>query len=144
MTRLADHLLRLWMNPLPDGDAALAAFREVYADPVRVNGIDMPVEELVQRARALHVAFDQLGVKVDQQVEASGVLVIGFRMRGRHVGPLATPLGEIPATGRDVEVRTIDILTARDDVVTDVFVVADELGRLSQLGAVTLVPASSE
>ena len=86
MTRLAGHLLRLWMNPLPDGDAALAAFREVYADPVRVNGIDMPVEELVQRARALHVAFDQLGVKVDQQVEVSGVLVIGFRMRGRHVG----------------------------------------------------------
>ena len=147
MTRLADHLLRLWMNPLPDGDAALAAFREVYADPVRVNGIDMPVEELVQRARALHVAFDQLGAKVDQQVEASGVLVIGFRMRGRHVGPLATPLGEIPATGRDVEVgevRTIDILTAPDDVVSDVFVVADELGRLSQLGAVTPVPASSE
>ena len=101
-------------------------------------------EELVQRARALHVAFDQLGVKVDQQVEVSGVLVIGFRMRGRHVGPLATPLGEIPAPGRDVEVRTIDILTAPDDVVTDVFVVADELGRLSQLGAVTLVPTSSE
>ena len=43
-----------------------------------------------------------------------------------------------------MEVRTIDILTAPDDVVTDVFVVADELGRLSQLGAVTLVPTSSE
>ena len=42
------------------------------------------------------------------------------------------------------KVRTIDILTAPDDVVTDVFVVADELGRLSQLGAVTLVPVSSE
>jgi hypothetical protein len=42
------------------------------------------------------------------------------------------------------KVRTIDILTAPDDVVTDVFVVADELGRLSQLGAVTLVPTSSE
>ena len=42
------------------------------------------------------------------------------------------------------KVRTIDILTAPDDVVTDVFVVADELGRLSQLGAATLIPASSE
>ena len=70
--------------------------------------------------------------------------MIGFRMHGRHVGPLETPLGVVPATGREVEVRTIDILTVRDDVVTDVFVVADELGRLVQLGAVTLVPASSE
>ena len=42
------------------------------------------------------------------------------------------------------KVRTIDILTLRDDIVTDVFVVADELGRLSQLGAVTPVPTSSE
>ena len=74
MTRLADHLLRLWMNPLPDGDAAVAAFREVYADPVRVNGIDMTVAALVQRARALHAAFDQLRATVDRQVEAPGVL----------------------------------------------------------------------
>jgi len=42
------------------------------------------------------------------------------------------------------KVRAIDILTLRDDIVTDVFVVADELGRLSQLGAVTPVPTSSE
>ena len=138
MASVVDRLLHLWTQPLPAGAEADAAFRGLYADPVRVNGLDMPVEALVQRARALQTAFDHLGATVDRQVETPGVLVIGFRMRGRHVGPLETPLGVVPATGRDVEVRTIDILTMRNDLVSDVLVVADELGRLMQLEALAL------
>jgi hypothetical protein len=138
MASVADRLLQLWMHPLPAGVEAEAAFRALYTDPVRVNGTNMPVAALVQRARALHTAFDHLDATVDQQVEAPGVLVIGFRMRGRHIGPLETPLGVVPATGGDVEVRTIDILTMRNDLVAEVFVVADELGRLVQLGALAL------
>ncbi|MGZ4618435.1 MAG: ester cyclase [Frankiaceae bacterium] len=138
MTPLADRLLQLWLHPLPDDAEADAAFRALYADPVRVNGVDMTVAALLQRARALHAAFDHLRATVDRQVEAPGATVIGFRMHGRHVGPLETPLGVVPATGREVEVRTIDILTVRDDVVTEVLVVADELGRLVQLGALAL------
>ena len=129
--------MQLWLQ-LPDGAEADEAFRAVYADPVRVNGMDMTVAALLQRARALHTAFDHLRTTVDRQVEAPGSIVIGFRMHGRHVGPLETPLGVVPATGREVEVRTIDILTVRDDVVTEVLVVADELGRLVQLGALAL------
>jgi len=138
MTALTDRLMRLWMHPPPDGAEAEAAFRAVYADPVRVNGTEMSVAALLQRARALHVAFDRLRATVDRQVDAPGVTVIGFRMHGWHVGPLETPLGVVPATGREVEVRTIDILTVRDDIVTEVLVVADELGRLVQLGALAL------
>ncbi len=138
MPSLVDRLMQLWLRPLPEGAEAEAAFRAVYADPVRVNGVDMTVSQLVQRARALQAAFGDLQVTIDRQVEAPGTSVIGFRMHGRHVGPLQTPLGVVPATGREVEVRTIDILTVRDNVVTEVFVVGDELGRLVQLGALAL------
>ncbi len=45
---------------------------------------------------------------------APGRVVIVFWQRGRHVGPLETPLGEISPTGREVEVRVIDVLSITD------------------------------
>lgn len=65
--------------------------------------------------------------------------MIAFYMRGRHVGPLPTPLGTVAPTGRAVEIRTIDVLTIADGVITAVWVVSDELGTLTQLEAVGLV-----
>jgi hypothetical protein len=64
-----------------------------------------------------------------------------FLQPGRHVGPLALALGEIPPTGRQVEVRTIDVLSMLDNHISAVDVVADNLGLAMQLGAVALTPA---
>jgi hypothetical protein len=72
------------------------------------------------------------------RVETPDRLVIGFLMRGRHVGPLETPLGTVEPTSRAIEARTTDILTLRDGLITDIWVVSDELGVLLQLGAVRL------
>jgi SnoaL-like polyketide cyclase len=66
-------------------------------------------------------------------------LVIAFYVRGRHVGPLLTPIGTVPPTGRAVEVRTIDVLTIADGVIAALWVVSDELGMLNQLDAVGLL-----
>jgi hypothetical protein len=33
-----NQLIQLWNGPIPDGDAAVPAFRAVYADPVTING----------------------------------------------------------------------------------------------------------
>jgi hypothetical protein len=133
-----DRLLRLWREPPGDGPAAEAAFREVYADPVRVNGAELPVAALVERARALHRAYQGIEMELVDRVETPDRLVIGFWMRARHVGPLETPLGTVQPTSRAIEARTTDILTLRDGLITDVWVVSDELGVLLQLGALRL------
>jgi SnoaL-like polyketide cyclase len=65
--------------------------------------------------------------------------VIAFYMRGRHVGPWPTPIGTVAPTGRPVEIRTIDVLTIADGVITALWVVSDELGMLTQLDALGLV-----
>lgn len=57
-------------------------------------------------------------------------------MRGRHTGDYPGPLGVVPATGREVAIRTIDVLTLTDGKITRIWVNADELGLLRQLGAV--------
>ena len=48
------------------------------------------------------------------------------------------PLGTVPGTGREAAARTIDILAVRDGKITDITVVSDELGMLTQLGALRL------
>ncbi|HET7855707.1 MAG TPA: hypothetical protein VFL41_04545 [Gaiellaceae bacterium] len=62
MTALLDRLLGLWQEPVDERDDPEAAFREVYADPVSINGTLMPVSSLVERARALHRTIDILTI----------------------------------------------------------------------------------
>ena len=138
MSALLDRLLPLWTQPVDSRDDAEAAFREVYADPVMVNGAETSVADLVRRARMLQQAFDQLGMHIVDAVETPDQLVVAFVMRGRHVGPFHSPLGVVAPTQREVEVRTIDVLTLTAGVVSAIWVVADDLGLLRQLGAVTL------
>jgi hypothetical protein len=135
---LLDRLVPLWTQPAGSRDDAEAAFREVYADPVAVNGAEMPVADLVGRARMLQQAFDQLGMHIVDAVETPDRVVIAFLMRGRHVGPFHSPLGVVAPTQREIEVRTIDVLTLTAGKVSAIWVVADDLGLLRQLGAVTI------
>ena len=56
--------MRLWTQPVDARDAPEAAFGEVYADPVVVNGTQMTITELTGRARSLQRAFDRLGMHI--------------------------------------------------------------------------------
>ena len=136
---LVERLTRLWTEPLPVPADALAAFREIYVDPVSVNGVEVSVQDLVERAQALQRAFADLRIELIDQLEAAGRLVIVFWQRGRHVGPLETPLGVIGPTGRDVEIRVIDVLSIVDGRISAIHVVPDNLGLAMQLDAVRLV-----
>jgi hypothetical protein len=103
-----------------------------------VNGTEMSLDALAARARSLQQAFDRLGMDILDTVETPDRVVVAFEMRGRHVGPYASPLGTVAPTGRDIAVRTIDVLTIAGGLVTAIWVVADDLGLLRQLDAARL------
>jgi hypothetical protein len=133
-----ERLLALWTTP-PDGRAdPVTDFRAVYADPVPVNGIPLTAHDLVARAQAIHRTYDRLQLDLVHRVETGDRVVIGFFMRGRQVGPLDTPLGRVEPTGRDVTIQVTDILTVRDGLVTDIWMMAGDLSLLQQLDAVRL------
>jgi ketosteroid isomerase-like protein len=134
----AERLLRLWSEPLGEDDAAEAAFRELYTDPVSVNGAPVSAAGLVARARGLQGVFDGLERTVLDVVDAGGKVAVAFRMRGRQVGELATSAGPLPATGRILDLRVIDVLTITDGRISDIWMVADELGALVAMDAVRL------
>ena len=130
-------LLRLWTDPLPvDDGAAAAAFREIYRDPVTVNGAPMTAADLVARARAMQEALEQPEREVLGVVDAGASVAVAFRLAGRQVGPLLTPAGPVPPTGRRVDVQIIDVLTLADGRISEIRMVADWLGALAAVGAV--------
>lgn len=131
-------LIALWTQPLPEGEAAVVAFGKVYADPVSINGAAMSLAELVERARAPQKTFADLQATLLTQVDAGSHTTVVFRMRGRHIGPMATPLGEIAATGQIVERQIIDVLGTKNGLIDQAWMVSDDLGALVRLGALAL------
>jgi len=138
MVDIIDRALRLWCDPVPFGDEGLTAFRTVYTDPLRVNGVPTALVELVDRARMLQSALDPVNHEVFEQFEAPGRCALAFRLYGRHVGTLVTPLGDVAATGRMVEMRGIDIFELDDGLVAGVWAIADWLALLSHAGTIAL------
>jgi len=132
-----DAMMRLWSEQLPDSDEdAAAAFRELYTDPVVVNGAELSAADLVARARAVHRTFDRRDNEILEVVQDGDKVAVAFRMSGQQVGPLATTLGPLPPTGGRLELRVIDILTLTDGRVSKIWMVADELGALVAADAV--------
>ena len=143
MTQLLERALRLWCEPLPEGDAAVAAFRAVYSDPLDVNGESTALQAVVDRARMLQGAFEGMRHHIKERFAAPGREAFAFQLTGRHVGPLETPLGAIAATGRELTLDGMDIFVVDEEaqLVTGVWAIADLLDVLIQAG-VELTPAS--
>ena len=59
--------------------------------------------------------------------------------RGTHTGPFVTPAGDIPPTGRTVELRIAELYELRDGKITRLHAYYDSATMLRQLG---LLPAS--
>ncbi len=132
-------LLGLWTRLPADPAEAAGAFRTLYTDPVVVNGATLGADDLVARASALQRTFSPLRREVLDVCDAGDKVAVAFRLGGRQVGPLTTAAGVLPATGQEVTLRVIDILTLTDGRISGITMVADELSALAAVGAARLV-----
>jgi hypothetical protein len=138
---LVTRLFTLWDDVPPSDDAARSAFLGLYEDPVRINGTPMPVDDLVRRARAIGTALRQRSTEVLSVVSTPDRVAVAFRISGLLLGPLDTPLGPVTGDGEPVTMQVIDVLTLRDDRISEIWMVADQLGLLTRLGVVALTSA---
>jgi predicted ester cyclase len=136
-------LLDLWGRAWTPGREAEEAFGEFYADPVNVNGTTLPLSALVERANALNKALADPQREILTTMSGEQGLAVEFRLTGRHVGPFSTSAGVLPATGRVLSLRVIDILTVTDGRVTNIAMVPDELAALAAADAVRLITPST-
>jgi ketosteroid isomerase-like protein len=141
---LVTRLLSVWDDVPADDAAAEAAFRALYTDPVRINGTEVPVAQLVRRARMTSAALQGRTTELLSQVTTGDRTAVAFRMHGRHVGPMDTPLGPVAGDGRPVTMQVIDLLTVREGRISEIWMVADLLGMLASTGAVRLATAETD
>jgi SnoaL-like polyketide cyclase len=130
MTSAVDRALQLWEQPVPPGEAAVAAFREAYADPVVINGVEWTVSGLVERARATQAALADIGFELVDRIDAGDRCAIAFRQWGRHVHAMP---GEraLPPSGEWVEGLGMDMFRMVDDRITEIWVLSDLLAQLA-------------
>jgi ketosteroid isomerase-like protein len=131
-------LLDLWTRLPADPSEAADAFRILYTDPVVVNGATLTADDLVARAHALQQTYSPLRREVLDVCDAGDKVAVAFRLGGRQVGPLHTAAGVLEPTGQEITQRVMDILTLTDGRISEITMVADELGALAAVGAVRL------
>ncbi len=136
MSEIVDRLLAVWTHPPEDLEVLETELRAIYTDPLTLNGVTMPLSALVEFALRTAGAFSEQSTELLQVHQTDSVLAFGFVRRGRHTGTYAGALGPVEATGREFELRALDLLTLEEGKISGGWAIADELGLLRQLGAV--------
>lgn len=83
-------------------------------------------------------------VTIDNIVSAGDTVVVEFTGRGTHTGPLATSMGEIPATGRSMTLTLCDVLEFKDGKVVAQRTYFDTGSMMAQLGLMAGQPATTQ
>jgi ketosteroid isomerase-like protein len=116
----------------------MAAAAKLYApDAVAVapdRGEVSGREQIVEWSKELFDAFPDAKYERLNAFESGNTAIDEGYFVGTHTGSLRGPAGEIPATGKSVRVRSCDIATVENGLVTSHRFYYDQLGFMSQLG----------
>jgi len=123
-----------------DLDAALVVF-DPDCETLTPNGPANGVEAFRAMGEAFRIAAPDNRLEVLHTFEAGDTIIVEGVYSGTHTGPLASPEGTIPATGRSFSFPYVDILQARDGKFVSHRIYWDNFTFLSQLG---LMPAAAD
>jgi predicted ester cyclase len=106
------------------------------------GGVLQGRDQIAAYFSVLWEAFPDIEVTVTSVVEDGPVVAIQARSRGTHTGTFHTPGGDIPPTGRRVDLAISDLYEVRDGLIVSGHLHFDRLDLLEQLGVVPApVPA---
>jgi steroid delta-isomerase-like uncharacterized protein len=91
-------------------------------------------EGMKQYQRNWATAFPESQIEVRNLVACGETVTMEYIGRGKQTGPLNTPQGTIPPTGRDVELALCDVLTVRGGKITGGRTYYDVASLMRQLG----------
>ena len=92
------------------------------------------LEPFVAYGRTFLTAFPDGRIHRDRHIEAGDRIVVEGRFTGTNTGPLQTPSGELPATGRPLELPFADSFRIVDGKIAEHRIYYDTAGMLAQLG----------
>jgi predicted ester cyclase len=89
---------------------------------------------------AYQQAFPDIRSEIMTTVETPDAIALELRISGTHTGPMQTPGGSIPPTGKSVVWESVDIVRVSDGKITSWHAYFDQVAFLTQLG---LMPATT-
>jgi ketosteroid isomerase-like protein len=92
------------------------------------------IEAFLGYGQAFLRAFPDGHIHRDDYLESGNRVVVQGRFTGTNTGPLQTPAGEIPPTGRAMVLPFADVFRVADGRITEHGVYYDTVGLLAQLG----------
>jgi predicted ester cyclase len=104
--------------------------RTVMSDGTVIRG----PHELAELQKMWWSAFPDLRHEIQDYVELGDSIAVELTATGTHTGPLMTPNGAIPATGKKVTIRSVDMIKVKDGKVISWHVYFDQLSFMTQLG----------
>jgi steroid delta-isomerase-like uncharacterized protein len=129
------HLLEKWFECLERGD--MAGMAELAAPDVecvmpgaQLNGWD----QVSAVMKGFHDALPDMKHGIVRCVESGGTLAAEIVVTGTMTGPLQTPQGAVPPTGRKLYLRACDFVDVEDGRITSISSYFDNVEFLAQLG----------
>ena len=113
----------------------------VTVDPAAgtIRGID----SFKAYVRAFHAAFPDERHTLSSVVESGSMVAAEGTFTGTHAGPLVGPAGQVPATGRTVQLAFADVFEVEQGRITRHRLYYDQVSFLGQLGLLTASAAAT-
>jgi predicted ester cyclase len=141
------------MSDLPDVLARhYAAFdsKDADADPwsadaemVTPLGTCRGRDEILDFMKGFWAALPDSRHEITRCITEGPLVAVEGRLRGTHDGPFQTPAGEVPATGRPVDLRWMVMCELRGDELVHEQLYFDQMELMTQLGIAPGAPAET-
>ena len=118
-------------------ERAWSRAHELYAPDlvmIEPSGTTHGIEPYLQTAKGFITAMPDSRMDVTAIIESGNRVVVEGAYCGTHTGPLGTPRGEVPATGRTLKLPLCDVIEVATGRITRISAYYDQLTFAAQLG----------
>jgi predicted ester cyclase len=119
---------------MDEWEATMAPDASFSAPGIALRG-RAPIRQFVE---GFQQAFPDIQHRIDRILVSGDTLIVEGRFTGTHSGVLRTPGGDVPPTGRRLEVPEVQLVSVVDGLAASLRTYFDRLEMLTQLG---LLPA---
>jgi steroid delta-isomerase-like uncharacterized protein len=130
---VANDLMEAFNNSDWERFSALCSPDVVY-DEKGSNRTTKGVDGILDVAKGWKTAFPDIHGRIWTSVGVANTAVLEITWTGSHQGPLSSPGGEVPPTGKSVEFDDAQVYTVENGQVTSMRNYGDFLTMLTQLG----------
>jgi len=110
---------------------------ELYAPDlvmIEPSGPTRGIEPYLQTAKGFVTAMPDSRMEVTAIIESGNRVVVEGTYSGTHTGPLGTPQGEVPPTGRKLMLPLCDVIEVAAGRITQIRAYYDQMTIAAQLG----------